>query len=666
MARRFLIVLAAAGIVAGVLAAPAQAAVWDGGGLPVAVLGIDFPSVRSIVEDVVEFFFGTLLDALVPDFLRDAALGALKYLIAAPNPADARAWPTISLLADQLRTVGYALLPVTLAVSVTRAFVSDMLDAGHDSPLRVVGRAVSSGFALVIYRWAFSNSIAAINIVTSALIGLPVVERGLERTVGLVFGASIFSGGGVLLSLLGLVAVVLAIGLFVVKVALFTLYGVWYVAGQFLLSLRPLPEVEPFVRAWKFGFVALLAVPIGWCILFALAGSLSLDLTGGNAMNGPMGSKLIGAFTTIIVFYLAVRWPFLVLGQLRSLLGPGLGLRGIRLGGSGNGGRGAGPAVVRDARAKLQRAALAGGRMVMSPLPGGGLVGLGAKAGRSIMPRVGAVAGKIPGAAAAASAVAPAATPLAAAAGAIRARARAGGQAIETALRAGMPAAAVAGAGASAALKTPTPTRRSATAPSDDPSGRTSASTTSTGAAVTRAPLPSARSTTTPVRRLSAEQRAVMKALGPHGDDPVIARNVRDAAPGEAAREAIATAERQGERLPADVHDKVVAAAGPPVRPTASTPQAARPDQPVSPAASTAAAATTPSSTAADVDGAPRQGAGGPAPQAAPTHRVASASRRSARAAGERSAPGEEAADQAGASAAPRSNRRRRTRRSPR
>lgn len=452
MLRRISLLVIVAVVALGVLAAPALAdAHGPGVALPTAFLGVDFPSVKSIVRDVVKFFFGTLLDALVPPFLRDAALGALKWLIAVPNPADRRVWPTVGTLADDLKYVGIGLLPLTFTLSALRYWVGGLAGRDEHAGTAVV-RTAGACAGVVVYSWAFFQAVAAINVVTNAILSFPVVAHGLQRTVGLLFGGALLTGDSVFLAVLGICAVVLATGLFAMKVALMILFALWYVTGAFLLALSPLPEAHAFWRVWKFGLAALAAIPIGWCILFALSGAFALDVTGAGLGTGGLGSKLVGAFATLIVFYLALRWPMIVLGQLKSRLGPGFSAGGSSGGGSSGRSR-VDTATV--ARAKLARASFAGGHAVMSRLPAGGLVGLGTRAGRAVAPRAAALASRMPGASAAAAAAAPAASAVATRAGAVRDRGRVTRAAGVTAALQGDRAPAVVAAAAEAAMHAP-------------------------------------------------------------------------------------------------------------------------------------------------------------------------------------------------------------------
>src|SRR6202022_384956 len=96
-------------------------------------------------------------------------------------------------------------------------------------------------------------------------------------------------------------------------------------AGALLISLTPLPAVGYLARGWRLALVGICLIPVGWCIIFATAGAISLDVTslGGGAH---IGSRVVGAFAALATFYIALKWPLMVLGHVRNSLG-GLGIR---------------------------------------------------------------------------------------------------------------------------------------------------------------------------------------------------------------------------------------------------------------------------------------------------------------------------------------------------
>ena len=167
--------------------------------------------------------------------------------------------------------------------------------------------------------------------------------------------------GGEFLAVLGLAALVLAVSLFALKVFILTVAASLFVAGPLFISLTPLPVVGHLARGWLLALTGVCLIPIGWCIIFAVAGAISLDVTnlGGGAH---IGSRVTGAFAALATFYLTLKWPLMVLGHVRSSLS-GLGVSpGASGGTSGAQSSGALAGKAQRSKAKLQAAMLAGGR----------------------------------------------------------------------------------------------------------------------------------------------------------------------------------------------------------------------------------------------------------------------------------------------------------------
>jgi hypothetical protein len=338
-----------------------------------------FPSVSELLSGVVKGLFGALLKALTPDFLKHADIHTLEWLVALPNVADSGTWPTIDHLQGDMVWIAGAILPTTLIIATARDTALSLSFRAH--PGNALLRVVGAVFWLVLYRFSVENGLAFVNILTHTILSLPVVAQGLHRTVLVLFGGSVLAGvGGAFLGLLGLVALFFAVSLFALKVLLLMVLAVLYVAGPLLIAFTPLPVVGFLNRAWLLALVGLCLIPVGWCVIFATAGAISLDVT--NLGSGAhLGSRTVGAFAALATFYVAFRWPFLVLGHVRASVG-GVG---VRLGGGSGGGAaslndGALAAKAQRARAGLRAAMLTGGRGVglaagALGAPSGGLVG---------------------------------------------------------------------------------------------------------------------------------------------------------------------------------------------------------------------------------------------------------------------------------------------------
>ena len=393
---RLLLVLVAVVAIALLVPAPlAQAKGVLGSGVG-PTIGPDLnplPSIGNVLKEVVGGLFGTLLSALTPGFLKNADINTIQWLVELPNVADASVWPTVSQLEGYMVWVAGAILPTTLIIATA-----------HDTALSLTSRANPSGallrfigalFWLVLYRFTFRYGVAFVDALTQTILHWPIVAQGLHRTILVMFGAALLTGnGGEFLAVLGLAALVLAVSLFALKVFILTVTASLFVAGPLFISLTPLPVLGHLARGWLLALTGVCLIPIGWCIIFAVAGAISLDVTnlGGGAH---IGSRVTGAFAALATFYLTLKWPLMVLGHVRSSLS-GLGVRpGASGGTSGAQSSGALAGKAQRSKAKLQAAMLAGGRGIglaagQLGAPRGGLVGLAGQTGpRATRGRVG-------------------------------------------------------------------------------------------------------------------------------------------------------------------------------------------------------------------------------------------------------------------------------------
>jgi len=343
------------------------------------------PSIGELLNGVVNGVFGALLSALTPSFLKHADIHTLEWLIALPNVADTAIWPTVGRLEANMVWVAGAILPTTLIIATTRDTALSLSFRAH--PGNALLRVLGAVFWLILYRFAVANAVAFVNVLTHTMLSWSIVAQGLHRTVLVMFGGSVILGvGGAFLALLGLVALVFAVCLFALKVLLLMVLAVLFVAGPLLIALTPLPTVGYLARGWLLALVGICLIPVGWCIIFATAGAISLDVTslGGGAH---IGSRVVGAFAALATFYIALKWPLMVLGHVRNSLG-GLGVRsGAPSGGGSVVSDGALAAKAQRARTGLQAAMLAGGRGVglaagALGAPRGGLAGLAARGAR--------------------------------------------------------------------------------------------------------------------------------------------------------------------------------------------------------------------------------------------------------------------------------------------
>ncbi|MGO9958360.1 MAG: hypothetical protein ACLP50_20730, partial [Solirubrobacteraceae bacterium] len=284
---------------------------------PLGLLGIELPSIAGILKSIADDLFGVLASAFLPSWLRHASLGTLRWLIALPDPADATQWPTIHHLERDTTAVAVAFLPLTFAISAAR-YTASSLSGSATHPAQSLGRLVGAAVGLLVFPWAFGNVVAAVNVTTSALLGFADVGEGLQRAVGLLFAGGVaFGVTGALIGLLVIGAILLAVALLIIKVGIFATFALLYAAGPLTLAGYPIPELHGAFRMWLLVLAVVALVPVGWCLIFAVAGALSADIT---HLSTPaaIGSRMVGFFAAVLMFFIAFRWPFFLLGAVRN------------------------------------------------------------------------------------------------------------------------------------------------------------------------------------------------------------------------------------------------------------------------------------------------------------------------------------------------------------
>jgi len=282
--------------------------------LPTGLLGL--PSLHSIIQAIAGGFFGALAEALVPSWLKHGTVATIQHLVALPDPGT---WSHVRALQGEMTYLAIMLLPVTLAVGATRYWLVGLTGSAH--PATAVVRASVSSGVLVTYRWLVEQTVAAANTLTHGILGLPVVSAGLGRIIGVLFGGALLAGGGgVFGAFLVIIGVVFAAGLFAAQVLLTVALALLCVTGPPLIALSAIPELSHLARGWADALLAVALVPIGWTVLFATAGALCLDATSITGAGGNLPAHVAAAFAGLITFVLAVRLPFIAVGELRGIL----------------------------------------------------------------------------------------------------------------------------------------------------------------------------------------------------------------------------------------------------------------------------------------------------------------------------------------------------------
>lgn len=559
------LIIALAGVTLGVLADAASASATPAHFSPPMAGLFDFlnpvKNIAELVGKIVGKLFGALASALMPDFLKDATVHTLQGLVAMPNLSDRSQWHNVGALRSGTTAIAWALLPLPFTIAALRYLIGTFTDGPH--PVMAVWRTGGAAFGLVLYPWAAGQAFTFVNVLTHSLLALPAVGNGLQRAVTVVFGAAIIAGlASPFLACLALVAIVLGTLLFGLKIAVLMIAALLYVSGPLVIALAALQETSHLYRAWLFAFIALALIPVGWCLIFAVAGALTLDATSGGISGKMLGKDVTAALAAILSFAIAVMWPKVLIGHaLQVAAGMGIRLRGV------GGGQGGAPVAGR---------AQAGMRQLRD-----GALTVGRGVGRA-MGQLGAPAG---GAAGWASRLMLRSAPVAAAAGGVAgAAARVGAGTASLRTRAGDPSASRTMRAAAEIAAIPSQLRNGSTP--DVADGRSASATSASvpsAAATPAAPEARAPQGAAPARagrQLSPEKRAVLARL-PRDAPPQVREAVARARPGAAGAAAASAAARAGAPLSPETQRTVLAAGATAARRTAGAD--VRPSAPPSP-----------------------------------------------------------------------------------
>ncbi len=119
-----------------------------------------------------------------------------------------------------------------------------------------------------------------------------------------------------------ILAALTLIALLVMKVAKMILLAILFVTGPLVIALYPVPETSHLVKGWATALGSIVLIPVGWCVIFATAGALMGDRESyktAGTLKGHFGEDLLAATTGFLTFYMAYKWPLIVLSQVRGL-----------------------------------------------------------------------------------------------------------------------------------------------------------------------------------------------------------------------------------------------------------------------------------------------------------------------------------------------------------
>ena len=365
-ARLAAVSLAAAGALALLLPAVASASTGHGGGagsaLPVLPIGSIFSDVlgsvagfgkdivKTIFSSILTLFFGGSWKVLLHPY------EIVEWLIGLPGTGNTTAFVPFAgstaggafgALVKDTQSIGLGLLPLALVNNTVHLVSGGVFtrprDHAHD-----FGKVFMAACAILAWPWLFGQAIDIANIVTLALLHAANANDNLWKTLGAYF-ATAWAGGFLDLLTTGflIATALLLVGLIVMKIVLMVVLAFLLVIGPIAIAFYPFEFLSRVLMLFGSVFLAVAMVPLGWAVLFALFTAFGASVVGfGNFVHaGLIGGAMKDTFNLIcslICFYLAWKWPFLIIGRVSSLVGGGIAEAGQAFSALGHRSQGAG------------------------------------------------------------------------------------------------------------------------------------------------------------------------------------------------------------------------------------------------------------------------------------------------------------------------------------
>jgi hypothetical protein len=402
--------LTAAGALSLLLPAVAAASTGHGGGggglfaaLPVGSIFSDIlGSIGGFGKDVIKTIFGSILTLFFGGSWKVLMhpYEIVEWLIGLPGTGNTTAFvpfgnngagPFAALCKDT-QAIGLGLLPLALANNTLHLVSGGIFTKPRDH-MHDFGKVFTAAVVIIIWPWLFGQAIDLANTVTLAMLEAANANGNLWKTLAAYFVTAWAGGFLDLLTTAFLIAtVVLLVGLIVMKIILMVALAFLLVVGPIAVAFYPFEFLSRILMLFGTVFLALAMVPLGWAVLFALFTAFGASVFGfSNFIHaGLIGGSMKDVFDLIcslICFYLAWKWPFLIIGRLTSIIGGNVAVAGEALSSLGRGGASAGAAAAGGGSAGGAAAAGAeGGGRLAGALQGiGGLAqGLGGAAGGAV------------------------------------------------------------------------------------------------------------------------------------------------------------------------------------------------------------------------------------------------------------------------------------------
>ena len=358
--------LAAAGALALLLPAVASASTGHGGGagsallvLPIgsifsdvlgSVAGFGKDIVKTIFSSILTLFFGGSWKVLLHPY------EIVEWLIGLPGTGNTTAFVPFAgssaggafgALVKDTQSIGLGLLPLALVNNTVHLVSGGVFtrprDHAHD-----FGKVFMAACAILAWPWLFGQAIDIANIVTLALLHAANANGNLWKTLGAYFVTAWAGGFLDLLTTAFLIATaLLLVGLIVMKIVLMIVLAFLLVIGPIAIAFYPFEFLSRVLMLFGSVFLAVAMVPLGWAVLFALFTAFGASVVGfGNFVHaGLIGGAMKDTFNLIcslICFYLAWKWPFLIIGRISGLVGGGVAEAGQAFSALGHRSQGAG------------------------------------------------------------------------------------------------------------------------------------------------------------------------------------------------------------------------------------------------------------------------------------------------------------------------------------
>jgi hypothetical protein len=292
------------------------------------VTGFGKDIVSTIFGSILTLFFGGSWKILLHPY------EIIEWLIGLPGTGYSTAFvpfaktsggPFAALVKDT-QAIGFGLLPLAIGNNVVHLVSGGVLTRPRDH-MHDFGKIFMAGAAIIAWPWLFGQAIDLVNVITLAMLNAANADGNLFKTLGAFFTVAWAGGFLDLLTTLFLIATaLLLVGLIVMKIVLMVILAALLVAGPIALALYPFEMLSRILMLFGTVFVSVSIVPFGWAVLFALFAAFGASVTDVNSflqvgILGGAASKTFDLICCLICFYLAWKWPFIIIGRVSSLVG---------------------------------------------------------------------------------------------------------------------------------------------------------------------------------------------------------------------------------------------------------------------------------------------------------------------------------------------------------